>query len=179
MHTFRKSLWAWVLAIVPVLAFAAEPTVQTLAPPSLCRVEEQILFTCGLPRSAKVISLCGSKSLDNRRGYLQYRFGKAGAMDLQFPRERANTQMAFRYAHYFRAQVDRTEVTFDNGDYRYVLFDYYEGDTKPAIKESGIRIRRHGSGEKETEMKCPGNAISNLTRLAAVVSRDNDNPLNQ
>ena len=146
---------------------------------SLCRVEEQVFFSCRVTGSSKLISLCGSQALDTRRGYLQYRFGKAGAVELQFPRDRANTQRVFRYAHYFRAQVDRTEVTFDNDGYRYVVFDYYEGDIKPPVRESGVRVRRHGAVEKATELKCAGKSISKLGSLESIVPRDNDNPLNQ
>ena len=146
---------------------------------SLCRAEEQLFFTCQVTGSSKLISLCGSKSLDARRGYLQYRFGKPGAVELQFPRDRANTQRVFRYAHYFRAQVDRTEVTFDNEGYRYVVFDYYEGDMKPAVRESGVRVRRHGAAAKETELTCDGKPTSKLSSLESIVPRDSDNPLNQ
>lgn len=146
---------------------------------SLCRVEEQTIFSCSVTGSPKFISLCGSKSLDARRGYLQYRFGIAGAVELQFPRDRANTQRVFRYAHYFRAHVDRTEVTFDNEGYRYVVFDYYEGDIKPAVRESGVRVRRHGRTTKETELTCDGKPTSKLSSLESIVPRDNDNPLNR
>jgi hypothetical protein len=146
---------------------------------TLCRAEEQNFFTCIVTGSAKVISLCGSKSLDARRGYLQYRFGKPGAVELQYPRDRANTQRVFRYAHYIRAQVDRAEITFDNEGYSYVIFDYYEGDIKPSVRESGVRIRRHGPNTKETELTCDGKPTSKLGSLESIVPRDNDNPLNQ
>ena len=146
---------------------------------SLCRADEQNFFTCTVTGPAKVISLCGSKALDARRGYLQYRFGKAGAVELQFPRDRANTQRMFRYAHYFRAQVDRTEVTFDNDGYRYVVFAYHEGDIKPPVRESGVRVQFHGTIEKETELKCDSKSTSKLGNLESIVPRDNDNPMNR
>jgi hypothetical protein len=37
--------------------------------------------------------------------------------------------------------VDRTEVTFHNQNYTYVLFSYYENDINPPIKEAGVRDR--------------------------------------
>lgn len=146
---------------------------------SLCRSDEQIIFNCAVAKGSKLVSLCGSKSLDNRRGYLQYRFGAPGAIELQFPSARANTQLAFRYAHYFRAQVDRSEITFDNGDYRYTLFDYYEGDVKPVIKASGIRVKRLAAGDRDIELKCAGTPAHHLGTLESVIARDPDNPLNQ
>ncbi|HEV8721166.1 MAG TPA: hypothetical protein VGW77_11065 [Candidatus Binatia bacterium] len=146
---------------------------------SLCRSEEQIFFSCPIAASVKAVSLCGSKTIDSRRGYIQYRFGQTGAVELQFPRERANTQRVFRYAKYFRAQVQRTEITFDNEDYRYVLFDYYEGDVKPAVREAGVRITPHGGNQRESEIKCAGYPISKLGSLESILARDMDNPLNR
>jgi hypothetical protein len=126
-----------------------------------------------------VASLCASPNIDTKRGYLQYRFGKSGAVELQFPQARANTQLAFRYAHYFRAQVDRTEITFDNQEYRYVIFDYFEGDVTPAIRQAGVRVGRHGGNSQERELKCSGTSLSKLGALETVIARDPDNPFNE
>ena len=147
--------------------------------PSLCRADEQIFFTCPVVRSTKNISLCGSKSLDHRRGYLQYRYGKPGDIELQFPHARANTQLVFRYAHYFRAQVDRTEISFDNQGYRYTIFDYYEGDAKPVIITAGVRVGKYGARAPEIELLCLGNPVRKLGRLETVIPRDPNNALNQ
>jgi hypothetical protein len=161
------------------MALAAESAAQPPVPNSLCHADEQIIFNCPIAKVTKLVSLCGSKTLDNRRGYLQYRFGRPGAVELQFPRERANTQLAFRYAHYFRAQVDRTEITFDNQDYRYTIFDDYEGDVKPPTREAGITISHHDVTGKEVQMACANKPTIHLGRLATIIPRDNDNPLNQ
>lgn len=146
---------------------------------SLCRAGEQIIFSCSVAKAAKLVSLCGSQKLDNRRGYLQYRFGKPGAVELQFPEERANTQLAFRYAHYFRAQVDRTEVTFNNNGYRYVIFDYSEGDRTPPLREAGVRVRQLAHIAKQNEIACSAAPNSRLGVLETVIPRDVDNSLNQ
>jgi hypothetical protein len=129
---------------------------------SLCRSEEQIFFSCPIAALVKTVSLCASKTIDSRRGYIQYRFGQTGAVELQFPRDRADTQRVFCYAKYFRAQVERTEITFDNEDYRYVRFDYYEGNVKPAITEAGVRITLRSRNQQESEIKCAGNPLANL-----------------
>jgi len=157
-------------------SFAGE--IQSISQRTLCRSEEQAFFSCTIAASNKIVSLCGAKIIDNRRGYIQYRFGRVGALELQYPRERANTQRVFRYAHYFRAQVDRTEITFDNQDFRYVVFDYDEGDVSPKIKEAGLRVTRHRS-DQEVVLKCSGNPISKLGNLESIVPRDMDNPLNR
>jgi hypothetical protein len=147
--------------------------------PSLCRADEQAFFACSIARSTKIVSLCGSRYVDHRRGYVQYRYGNPGAIELQFPQARANTQRVFRYAHYFRAGVERTEISFDHQDYRYTVFDYYEGDTKPATVIAGVRVSKHGATQTETELLCQGKALNKLGRLETFIAADADNPLNR
>lgn len=176
-------------AILRFLLFASlSPTESSLfsaavaadfQPSSLCRAEEQIIFSCALAGSTKRVSLCGSKLLDHRRGYLQYRHGQPSAIELQFPQARANTQLAFRYAHYFRAQVDRSEISFDNQGYRYTIFDYDEGDITPPLAVAGVRITKHGAEGRETELQCQGKPTRKLGSLEKVIPRDHDNPLSR
>src|SRR5438128_10829064 len=55
---------------------------------SLCAKDERIIFSCITKRAAKIVSLCASKDLTNDRGYLQYRFGLPGKIELEFPKSR-------------------------------------------------------------------------------------------
>jgi hypothetical protein len=175
----KKTFNCALLSALITWALSSLPLAAANSPITLCRSEEQVIFSCPMAGSGKVISLCASPTIDTKRGYLQYRFGKSGAVELQFPQARANTQLAFRYAHYFRARVDRTEITFDNHDYRYVIFDYFEGDVKPTIRQAGVRVSRHGGNNHEQELKCTGTPLSKLGVLESVITRDPDNPLNQ
>jgi hypothetical protein len=47
-----------------------------------CRPDETTYFSCVVKGSARVVSVCGGKD------WLQYRFGKPGAIELEFPQER-------------------------------------------------------------------------------------------
>src|SRR5712691_7480717 len=73
---------------------------------SLCAKDEHIIFSCAVKRTAKlpakIVSLCASRDLDKERGYLQYRFGLPGKVELEFPKGRQGTQQQFRYSHYLR-----------------------------------------------------------------------------
>jgi hypothetical protein len=142
---------------------------------SLCTRDEQILFSCKVSDASKLISLCGSRQLTKTKGYIQYRFGKAGAPELQFPQKLENTQTAFRYSHYFRYQVDRTQITFENNGYTYALYDDYEGDMRPVIKATGVRVTPPGNERGEVDIKCRGNATSHLAALSSVVLSDENN----
>ncbi len=144
---------------------------------SLCQSDEQAFFNCQIKASKKIASLCGSKSLSNNSGYLQYRFGTAAAVEMEFPKDRRDSQGLFRYAHYFRTQVDRTEVSFSNAGHVYTLFDDYEGDTKPATKTMGIRISFPDAKREDVELTCRSKATSRLGSLADILPCDKDNPL--
>jgi hypothetical protein len=133
---------------------------------SLCGNEEKIVFSCTTAKTAKIVSLCSSKELTKDKGYLQYRFGLPGKIELEFPQQRENTQTAFKYSHYFRAQFDQTEISFTSGGYEYAIFDDYSGEQKPARSDQGIRITPNMG--KEITLKCRGKARAQYGDLAEV-----------
>ena len=170
----RKLATLVILAACALLAGARanaplNPEPAPRPPTSLCRAGEQVLFSCKVADGPKFVSVCGSNRLDAKRGYVQYRFGRVGALELEYPQGLEETQRAFRYAHYFRAQVDRTELSFERGGYKYALYDYYEGDVRPVIAEAGVRVTRPGGEGEAVEIKCRGRATSRLGLLSDVV----------
>src|ERR1700752_1346136 len=134
---------------------------------SLCESTEKIVFSCAVGKAAKLVSLCSSKELTKDTGYLQYRFGFPGKIELEFPKQREQTQAAFKYSHYFRAQFDQTEISFTSDGFQYAIFDDYNGEQKPAQHDQGIRITPPNSG-KETTLSCRGKAKAQYGDLAEV-----------
>src|SRR2546430_9257893 len=57
-----------------------------------CAKDERIIFSCPVKRPAKIVSICASKNLTSEQGYLQYRFGLPGKVELEFPKDRTGTQ---------------------------------------------------------------------------------------
>ena len=112
-----------ILIVIVVLALASlsagssgvrtADAIQTnnLRPNTLCATNERIIFSCPVKRPAKFVSLCASKDLTSESGYVQYRFGLPGKIELEYPKDRTGTQQKFQYMHYFRARVDLTEIT--------------------------------------------------------------------
>jgi hypothetical protein len=139
-----------------------------LQPKSLCKSDEHIIFNCSIKRAAKIVSLCSSKDLGKEQGYLQYRFGLPGKVELEFPNNHEKTQPLFRYTHYFRAQVDMTEINFAQDVYKYSIFAEYNGEEKPAISEQGIRITPLGN-DKEVTLVCSGKAKNDFGNLQDIL----------
>ena len=153
-----------ICALAPNVAPAV--SVPQLQPGSLCEKEEKIVFSCTTAK-AKIVSLCSSKQLAKDKGYLQYRFGLPGKIELEFPQQRENTLTVFKYSHYFRAQFDQTEISFSSGGYEYAIFDDYNGEQKPAQSDQGVRITPPNNG-KEITLNCRGKAKAQYGDLADV-----------
>lgn len=101
----------------------------------LCTASETTYFTCET-RQKKSVSICGTPSS------LQYRFGRPGAVELEFPQDAAQGPGKLLYAHHFRAAADRTEVSFSSGSTTYAVFEYAEASRRRA----GVRVEAGGQG---------------------------------
>ena len=163
MRLNRSILVAGVMLCLVVVTAGSGAQTQ---PGSLCESNEKMVFNCTVGKTAKLVSLCSSKELTKDRGYLQYRFGLPGKIELEFPKQREQTQSAFKYSHYFRAQFDQTEISFTSDGYEYAIFDDYNGEQKPAQRDQGIRITPPNG--KETTLSCRGKAKAQYGDLADV-----------
>ena len=152
------------LSVVAATA-TSRPNIPQLQAGSLCEKDEKIVFSCPIRRPAKIVSLCSSKELTKERGYLQYRFGLPGKIELEFPKERGRAQDAFKYSHYFRAQVDSTEISFSLNGYEYAIVDDYNGEQKPTHHSQGVTITPPNNA-KQVTLTCRGKAKAQYGDLA-------------
>ena len=137
---------------------------------TLCATDERVIFSCALKQPVRIVSVCASKDLTNEKGYLQYRFGMPGKVELEFPQDRKNTQQQFEYSHYFRARVDMTEINFTvNGAISYSVFDDYNGEEKPAVSEQGVSINWPGTNKKEVRYFCAAKPTADYSDLQDVL----------
>jgi len=150
----------------------SKPITRALQPNTLCAKDERVIFSCPVKRPvkfpAKIASLCASRDLTSDRGYLQYRFGLPGKIELEYPKDRGGTQERFHYTHYFRAQFDLTEIGFTIDGYKYAVFDDYNGEEKPAISLRGVSVTAPGK-PKEASFVCRSKQKADYTDLQAVL----------
>jgi len=147
-----------------------QPGQHSYQPNSLCAAQEHIVFSCEVRRTAKLVSLCASKDLTKEKGYLQYRFGLPDKIELEFPKTQARTQEQFTYSHYFRYQVDLTEINFTIDGYGYQIFDTYNGEEKPKISEAGVNVTPPGK-PKAVSFVCRTKARADYSNLDEVLTR--------
>jgi hypothetical protein len=143
----------------------------TLRANSLCARDEQVIFSCTVKRTAKIVSLCASHDLDKGHGYLQYRFGLPENVELEFPKDRQSTQQQFHYSHYFRYQFDETEIRFNINGYEYSIFDNYDGEEKRAISQQGVSVTALGK-PREISFVCSAKPKADYSKLADVLPQN-------
>ncbi|MBV9958095.1 MAG: hypothetical protein JO360_06715 [Acidobacteria bacterium] len=143
---------------------------QTRKPATLCSQNETIIFSCGMRKSTKILSLCGSKDLSSQKGYVQYRFGQPGKVELEYPTSRQNTQSAFNYARYTRPLVTYLALRFETNGYKYSIHQDDVEDIKPVVRESYINVT--APGKDAVEMKCSEPVIGGLMKLEDIVPND-------
>lgn len=146
----------------------------SLAEPTHCTSSEEVVFSCPLQRTAKVVSVCASPRLlaSQREGSLVYRFGKPGAVELEFPKDKVGSPNRFVHSHHFRAQTDRTQLRFTSGDFTYALFDEFEQEARPP-RVAGIRVRDLRSG-RETQLACAKPVLAHWHLIDGAVPQADD-----
>lgn len=140
-------------------------------PASLCTQGERVVWSCETAKEKKLASLCGSKDLSKTQGYLQYRFGRVGQVEMEFPRARVNTQSAFKYSRYTRPLVTYLKLEFVNDGFTYTISDDFNSKEKPSRRDAAITVTPSGANAKETTLRCRLPPMGSLTKLEDIVQR--------
>ena len=135
---------------------------------TLCKTGEQVLFSCRIQGgSAKLLSICGSANLGSKQGYLKYRFGKKGIIELEHPKGSKTTQQGFRYRFTLSEdpakQASSAILSFKRGSYVYEVFDSVF-DTDSFAK--GVRVT---TPDRVITLECARPVIGNLDKVGVVV----------
>lgn len=134
---------------------------------SLCAPDEQTIWSCETA-NRKTVSICGSRQLDKERGYLQYRFGRPGHVELQYPQQREHTQTAFAYFRYTRPLVTYLGLRFKINEYDYEVYDNSNEEERGG-SEAGVTVTRAGNTAKAVDHRCRKPVVHHLIELEEVV----------
>ncbi len=141
------ALFAWLWLTTPAGGATA---------PSHCRPPEQIVFSCQLDQSAKVVSICRNET------HLSYRYGRLDQIELAYPSEPDQFDRAFQYHRYTRPQVTYLRLCFKRESYRYVIgSDFDHGE-----QWAGLEVLR--DGERLLRRPCQGPIMDHLMSLEAL-----------
>jgi hypothetical protein len=149
---------------------------------SLCREGEVVRFNCtilGTLRTGqrwteddkgKIASLCSSRDLGPTTGYLQYRYGALGAVEVEFPGTRELTQQQFRW----NEASGYPELGFATGsDEHRVYYNDFTGDNADcehplSCPHSGV-LTMARAGDRRRDRWCSTRPAGTFHALAAAV----------
>lgn len=114
---------------VLILAFAKAEADE----PTLCSLHEEVYFSCLI--GGRVMSVCASGNISPNNGYVQYRFGRIGKIELEFPEKPYPPRKSFSISDISEGNSRFTHFKFNSGRYNYVL---YQGSP------SGIYVKKDG-----------------------------------
>jgi hypothetical protein len=124
-------------------------------PRFLCAADEQVIFGCN--SKDKMISLCASPDVSSTSGYMQYRFGTPGKIELTYPDKQAAPKGNFMHSFEPYSGGFSERIRFENGKVQYVIFEDMIS-TGPASPEKemhqGVGILM--PGKKASSRLCDG-----------------------
>jgi hypothetical protein len=100
---------------------------------TMCYSHEEIYFSC--PVGGKIISVCASGNISPKNGYVQYRFGRPGKPELEFPADSNPPGHRFSISDFYGGNINSVHLKFRSGGYDYVV---YQSAT------SGVYITKNG-----------------------------------
>lgn len=125
---------------------------------SLCAPTEDAVFVCRI--GGKLASVCSSKAASRDSGYLQYRFGKAGAdaPEIALPETRTLPSRSASGENLAFSGGGGSWLRFKRGDFAYVAYSGIGkwGPKGEAREKSGVMVER--SGKAVANLKCRGTA---------------------
>lgn len=112
---------------------------------------ETVLFSFRVSDTKKILSICMAED----QSYIVYRFGTADNIELEFPKDTADSFSSFHYSYYLRgggpqnAGLDLNHLNFNNENYTYQVYDEYEAES--GIRAVGVRVTDDETA-KETDI---------------------------
>jgi hypothetical protein len=150
------------------LAHSLSTVVEPLKGASLCAQDEKTIWSCETA-GRKTVSICGARSLDKESGYVQYRFGRPGHVELEYPRQRQHTQTAFTYFRYTRPLVTFLGLRFKIDEYEYEVYDNSNEEAGAHSSEAGVTVTPAGNTAKAVDYRCRKPVVHHLIDLEEVV----------
>lgn len=121
---------------------------------TLCTKPDQIVFSCPLERTNKIVSICAAGNAAPHRFY--YAFGKAGAAKLVYPSKTDVGGAALNRTYLvFAGGTGGYAFSFHHGGYEYITYSISGQRTH----DGGVLVRRDHMGRAETKLECKPNEI--------------------
>ncbi|MGY2173582.1 hypothetical protein [Pseudomonas azotoformans] len=122
----------------------------------LCKTQETLLFGCD--SGPKMISVCASRDFSATTGYVQYRFGTPGKIELSYPEKPSPPKGHFWLSSTAYSGGGVAHLRFTNHGVTYAVFDrmvrtnFTPGEPNDPEMSEGVVVRPQG--KKATRRLC-------------------------
>ena len=153
----------WILLLTVIAAIVGNSASADNERPfqSLCEPTEKTIFSCGFENN-RLVSICASTNVAKEAGYVEYRYGKLGAIELSLPNKKIPPNKALKgtFQDFWRSSGtwqagNQKTVTFTNGKYSYTVERnaiYSRADPDYAYETAKLYARKNG--ESIVEKSC-------------------------
>jgi hypothetical protein len=126
---------------------------QLFASNSHCNASENVVFSCNTGK--KVVSICASKAINAKSGYVQYKFGKLGTPEALIPAKPESFRQSVS-AFYLNmgGSAEAKGIEFTNGNLLYGM----------NITNGYLYVRKNGSDVAEFSCKNDNLLIDNFDK---------------
>src|ERR1700761_2605285 len=114
--------------VICVPAFSEEST--------LCHKHEEIYFSCHAEN--KIVSVCASGNISPKNGYVQYRFGSSGNIELEYPKLPYPPKRFFSISDVNEGNVQSIHLKFKSERYEYVIHSGFPSGLY--VKKAGVTV---------------------------------------
>ena len=134
---------------------------------TLCRAEEIDYFSCETTANQKIVSVCGNITDGEITGesWLQYRFGKKGAIELLYPSKASGSVEKFEGNYFGRYNVIDLRFMSGKALYGVELNHTYDGDEAQQRDQPSGGITVHLGKTKHVSIDCKKVNASKYFRL--------------
>lgn len=135
--------------------------------------KRSLCSNCELRENHKFVSICSSKNLVGKNGFLQYRYGEPKKVELAFYKELMNSLAQFDCDEYSRPDLSTFMVGFNNGGYRYEISEATEGVNDDGITTKTLLVSS-GVDKRSIKLTCLDNkkSVSNISALGRILKCD-------
>jgi hypothetical protein len=123
----------YLLIFITSIVFSCNVSADLADEKTMCYAHEEIYFSCPIGR--RIVSVCASGNISPKNGYVQYRFGRPGKSEFEFPTEPYSPLNRFSISEFSGGSVNSTHLKFKSGKYTYVI---YQSAT------NGVYVRKNG-----------------------------------
>jgi hypothetical protein len=162
----RILLTAWLVAvagIVPIPCSAQDKTLPVQAPASyvdgsLCTKPEQVVFSCPLLKSRKIVSICAGGNAAPHRIY--YAYGRPRAVEMTYPSASVAAETGFSRAFLgFPGGTGGYAYSFVNEGMKYIVY-FMSG---AGFDRGGVIVQKSGELRATSKATCAKGMIEEFT----------------